>query len=51
MDVVGTQATINLEVTNIRNVEILLGLDWFAQTKVIINPANRLDNTKLIKNL
>ena len=48
MDVVGTQATINLEVTNIRNVEILLGLDWFAQSKVIINPANRLDNTKSI---
>jgi hypothetical protein len=42
IDVAGTEATIDLEVTNIRNVEILLGLDWFAQTKVIINPANRL---------
>jgi len=41
IDLEGTKATIELTVTNIKNVDILLGLDWFAKTNVIIVPANR----------
>ena len=37
----GTSAKVELTVTNIKNVDILLGLDWFAQIKVIIVPASR----------
>ena len=41
IDLEGTKATIELTVTNIKNVDILLGLDWFSKTNVIIVPANR----------
>ncbi|MFM7683209.1 MAG: reverse transcriptase domain-containing protein, partial [Bacteroidota bacterium] len=41
IDLEGTKASIELTVTNIKNVDILLGLDWFAQTNVIIVPASR----------
>ena len=41
IDLEGTKATIELTVTNIKNVDILLGLVWFAETNVIIVLANR----------
>lgn len=37
-----TLATISFVVTNVSHIEILLGLDWFEQTGVIIDPAKRV---------
>ncbi|RNA18691.1 hypothetical protein BpHYR1_028587 [Brachionus plicatilis] len=36
-----TVAQLNFVITNILHIEILLGLDWFEQTKAIIDPSRR----------
>ncbi|RNA39653.1 hypothetical protein BpHYR1_029330, partial [Brachionus plicatilis] len=36
-----TVAYLNFVITNILHIEILLGLDWFEQTKAIIDPSKR----------
>jgi len=33
-------AYLNLNVTNLKAADLLLGYDWFDQTKVLIDPAN-----------
>ncbi|CAF1094980.1 unnamed protein product [Brachionus calyciflorus] len=42
IEIEDTVAYISFVITNIMHIEILLGLDWFEQTKAIIDPARRI---------
>ncbi|RMZ98455.1 Transposon Ty3-I Gag-Pol poly, partial [Brachionus plicatilis] len=37
-----TVANLSLIITNVSHIEVLLGLDWFDQTKVVLDPARRI---------
>ena len=40
VDFEGLKATVSFLITNIKAVDVLLGLDWFKQTGVIVDPKN-----------
>ncbi|RNA07489.1 hypothetical protein BpHYR1_025157, partial [Brachionus plicatilis] len=37
-----TVANLSLIITNVSHIKVLLGLDWFDQTKVVLDPARRI---------